>query len=127
MTTVWDINLFYPLIFLAIIVLTATVGLVIKGSKSDTTFKDIFFKHDDNNKAIFDKHVEEHIDTTDKFKDVTMGALGRTAVDVEQEFHSLHVDIKETNKRMLVLIEEINDKVDILTTRVVQLEREKQN
>lgn len=104
MTTVWDLNLFYPFLFLTIIIIAGLIAFIIFKCKDSTLF---------NN--IFNKHSDEHIDTTDKMcnmhdKVVTL-AWDSTK---EQELH-----------RIECLIKEISFKVDALTERVIYLEKHK--
>ena len=97
MTTVWDLNLFYPFLFLTIIVLIATIGLVITKTKDNGLF---------NN--IFNKHTDEHIDTTDKL------SKAHTEV-VEAKFTPAH----ETQ------MQEISAMLTDITNRVIELEKKK--
>lgn len=104
MTEVTTINLFYPLLFITIGLFIIVGGVVIIKCKDSTLF---------NN--IFNKHSDEHIDTTDKMcnmhdKVVTL-AWDSTK---EQELH-----------RIECLIKEISFKVDALTERVIYLEKHK--
>lgn len=128
-----QIHLFYPVLILLIVILITAICSTIKfinGNQANKgvveNIKDIFFKSSDNAKEITLDNNKVHIDATSKFKDVTMEALGRTPVNIEQEFHELHTDIKQTNDRFEALAKDINEKLDKILLRVVELEKERQ-
>lgn len=104
------INLFYPLLFLAIIVLIVTVGIVIIKGKDNGLF---------NN--IFNRHAEEHEDTTSK-----MAKMHDNVVHVqfgqehEQELDSLEKGLKDLQNN----VKELNHKVDLLIRRVIEIENQ---
>ena len=118
MVDIISCKLFYPMLFTSITIIGLTiimsVGIVKVKGKDNNLF---------NN--IFNRHVDEHIDTTDKMKDITIESLQRDPVNVEQEFHSLHVEIKDTNQRVTELAEDINQKLDIMLSRIIKLEQNK--
>lgn len=103
-TTNVQIHLFYPLLFLTIIIIAGLITFIMFKCKDSTLF---------NN--IFNKHVDEHIDTTDKMKDMhdNVAKIAFTSVH-EQEIH--HIEC---------LIKEISFKLDALTERVIYLEKHK--
>ena len=128
MTTVWDINLFYPFVILAVIVLIVTIGLIIKGKSSDFTFKEIFLKHDDNNKDIFFKHTDEHIDTTSKMKDMHDNVVKvdftssheHELDEIEQTVETHTTQLEE----LTIKIEQIDIKVDELLNQFIELRKQ---
>lgn len=111
MTTVWDLNLFYPFLFLTIIVLIATIGLVITKTKDNGLF---------NN--IFNKHTDEHIDTTDKLsKAHTEVVEAKFTPAHEKELDYIEKKIDKIEKDII----EINDKLDAFIQKVIELEKRK--
>ena len=111
MTTVWDLNLFYPFLFLTIIVLIATIGLVITKTKDNGLF---------NN--IFNKHTDEHIDTTDKLsKAHTEVVEAKFTPAHEHELHSIEEKLRSIETQM----QEISAMLTDITNRVIELEKKK--
>lgn len=101
------INLFYPLLFLVIITLIVTVGIVVKGIKGDDTFKSIFNVSSNNAKDIT-------VDTTTKMKSMHDNVVHiQFGQEHEKELHKLEENIKD-----------LNDKVDLLFERVIRLEQD---
>lgn len=115
MTTVWDLNLFYPFLFLTIIVLIATIGLVITKCKDSTLFQNIFAKSSDNAKEVT-------IDTTNKMKDMHDNVI---KVDFtqshEKELHTIETKVERMEKQL----QEISDGLTELTKRVIEIEKNK--
>lgn len=106
MTTVWDINLFYPLLFFTIVII---LGLI--------TF--CFFKTKDTN--IFFRHSDEHEDTTTKMSKMHDNVVH---VDFGKE-HELELDVLERGlKELQDNVKELNDKVDLLIRRVIEIENQ---
>ena len=104
MTQITTINLFYPLVFLTVIVVVITLGLVIKGLKSEHVLNNIFSKSSDNAKDVT-------IKVTDDFKDMHNNIVEHTLPPVyERELHSL----EKNNKRIIDMLETINSKLDML-------------
>ena len=104
MTQITTISLFYPLIFLTIIVVAVTIGLVIKGLKSDNIFNNIFSKSSDNAKDVT-------IKITDDFKGIHHDVIEHALPPVyERELHSL----EKNNKRIIDMLETINNKLNML-------------
>lgn len=102
MTTVWDINLFYPLLFLLMIITVVTIGIVLIKNKDNNLFGN-----------IFNRHVDEHIDTTEKFSQAhTEIVKAEFTVAHEKELHHIQE-----------MVEEINDKLDDIIERVIELEK----
>ena len=103
-----QIHLFYPLLFLSIITLIVTVGVVIAKKYNDNTFTNVFYKSSDN------------------AKDVTI-----KITDSMQQMHTevVKTEFTEQHERELHHIEktlqEISDNLTLLTERVIILEREK--
>ena len=111
MTQVTAINLFYPLIFIVITILIITIGTVIVKIKDSSLF---------NN--IFDRHVDEHIDTTGKFSLSHTEIVSGLPTIYHKEFHNLEKEVKNTNSRIIQLATELNEKMDLLVERVTKLE-----
>lgn len=106
-----EVNLFYPLLFTIIGLFIIVGGVVIVKCKDSTLF---------NN--IFNRHVDEHIDTTDKFSKSHTEVVAGLPVIYHQEFHSLEKEVKDTNSRIIQLANEINEKMDLLIERITKLE-----
>ena len=98
MTQVTTINLFYPLMFLAIIVIAVIIGIVIIKTKDSSLF---------NN--IFNRHVDEHIDTTNKFSLSHTEIVSGLPIIYHHEIHSLERKIKDIDKKIDELAEKIID------------------
>lgn len=111
MNTIWTINLFYPLLFLTIIVAFVIIGIVLIKAKDNSLFGN-----------IFDKHADEHIDTTDKFAKAHTEVIALPK-QYEDELHSLEVSVRDTNQRILDLTNDINKKIDVLIERIAKLEK----
>ena len=94
-----EINLFYPLLFTVIGLFIIVSGVVIFKCKDSNLF---------NN--IFNRHVDEHIDTTDKFSKAHTEVIDHLPPVYEKELHSL----EKNNKKILEMLENINGKLDIL-------------
>lgn len=115
MTTVWDINLFYPLLALVLIVLTVTICSVIKSRNGNMTFRDIFCKSSDNAKDVT-------IYTTSKMKDMHDNVVHvQFGEEHEKEFDVIEKELKKLQNN----INELNEKVDLLIKRLVILETRK--
>ena len=94
------INLFYPMLFVVIGLLIIVSGVVLIKCKDSNLFN-----------SIFNRHVDEHIDTTDKFSKAHTEVVERTLPPVyEKELHSL----EKNNKRIFDILESINNKLDML-------------
>jgi polyhydroxyalkanoate synthesis regulator phasin len=107
----YQIHLFYPCLITILVVLIVTIGIVIIKCKDSSLF---------NN--IFNRHVDEHIDTTDKFSKSHTEIVSGLPVVYHQEFHNLEKEVKNTNSRIVQLANEINEKMDLLVERVTKLE-----
>ena len=103
-----QIHLFYPLLFLVIITLIITAGVVIAKKYNDNTFTNVFYKSNDNAKDVT-------IHVTDNMKDMHTEVV--KAEFTEQHEHELH-HIETTLK-------EISDNLTLLTARVLKLEQER--
>lgn len=103
-----QIHLFYPLLFLTIITLIATVGVVIAKKYNDNTFTNVFYKSNDNAKDVT-------IHVTDTMKDMHSDV-------VKAEFTEQHERELHNMEKTLI---EISEKLTLLTTRVMRLEQEK--
>lgn len=100
------INLFYPCIFLTIIVLIITVGIVIVKCKDSTLVQNIFSKSNDNAKEVT-------INTTNKMEKMHEDVVKIDfSTSHEKELHTLELMVKELNR-----------KVDILVDKVANLEK----
>lgn len=93
------INLFYPLLFLFLLSIVITTGIVIIKSKNNGLFGN-----------IFNKHTAEHIDTTDKFSKAHTEVIEHLPPVYEKELHSL----EKNNKKIIDILEGMNKKLDIL-------------
>lgn len=116
-----QIHLFYPLLFIFLIVVVVTIGLVIKGKSSDKKDTFIFAKSSDNAKEVT-------IDTTDKMKDMHHEVVERIPDSYEKELDDIEqtVDTHSTQIQNLVeKVEEINIKLDEVLMQVVELRRQK--
>lgn len=102
-----EINLFYPLITLTVIIFIIIVGIVIIKIKDSSLF---------NN--IFNRHVDEHIDTTNKFSLSHTEIVSGLPVIYHQEFHNLEKEIKNNKQYMF----KINKKINILIEKIKKLE-----
>ena len=104
-----QIHLFYPLLFIAIIVLIVTIGIVVVKTKDNGLF---------NN--IFNRHSEEHEDTTSKMAQMHDNVIPLKYTSVqEKELHTIEVGLKDLKDN----VDEINAKVDELIKRVIILEK----
>lgn len=103
-----QIHLFYSLLFLVIITLIITTGVVIAKKYNDNTFTNVFYKSNDNAKDVT-------IHVTDSMKDMHTEVV--KAEFTEQHEHELH-HIETTLK-------EISDNLTLLTARVLKLEQER--
>lgn len=119
MTTVWDINLFYPFIILAVIVLIVTIGLVIRGKSSDKKDTTIFAKSSDNAKEITQK-------VTTDMKDMHHEVVQTLSPEYENELDEIEqtIDNHTTQLEQLTAkVEEINIKLDEVLTQMIELKK----
>ena len=126
MEYVLNLKLFYPMLFLTIGVIAVAICSVIKFKNGNLTFKDIFAKHDDNNKDIFFRHSEEHEKTTDKMKDMHHDVVGCLPQQYETELDDIELAVDKNTTKLEKLtndVEEINNKIDLLVSRIVELEK----
>lgn len=100
-TSLVQIHLFYPMLFLAFIVLTVTIGLVIKGKSSDNTYTKVFTKSSDNAKDVT---IKVTTDMKDMHNEVLEHALPK---EYESELHTLEVMVREINDKVNYLYEEV--------------------
>lgn len=103
-----QIHLFYPLLFLVIITLIITAGVVIVKKYNDNTFTNVFYKSNDNAKDVT-------IHVTDSMKDMHSEVV--KAEFTEQHEHEL--DYLEKT------LQEISENLTLLTARVLKLEQER--
>lgn len=107
-TSLVQIHLFYPLLFIAIIVLIVTIGIVVVKTKDNGLF---------NN--IFNRHSEEHEDTTSKMKDMHDNVVHvQFGVEHEQELDSLEKNLKKLDED----VQELKYTVNLLFEKIIQLE-----
>lgn len=106
MTQVATFHLFYPMLFLTIVILGIIIALVIAKCKDGKLFQNIFYKSTDNAKEIT-------LDTTSKMKSMhdNVVKVDFTASH-EKELHLLEQNVKE-----------LNIKVDLLMEKVITIER----
>ena len=128
MTEMTTINLFYPFLFLTIIVLIVTVCGTIKFLNGNGThkgvienIKDIFFKSSDNAKEVT-------IDTTSKMENMHDKVVDGIPIQYQREIHSIEQTVKQEQDRINKLIDdvsEINEKLNILLEWKFEAERNK--
>lgn len=105
------INLFYPLLFLTIIVVFFGICGVIKSRNGNMTFKDMFCKSSDNAKEVT-------LDTTSKMATMHNNALPTNfTVGHERELHTFECRLKVLEAKS----EELNAKVDELMYKFAQI------
>lgn len=103
-----QIHLFYPLLFLVIITLIITIGVVITKKYNDNTFTNVFYKSNDNAKDVT-------IHVTDTMKDMHSDVVKTEFTSAhEAEFHYIEKTLQE-----------ILDNLTLLTERVIRLEKQK--
>ena len=108
METAWSINIFYPILFITISVVTIVLICSVKTIM-------IKFKDNDSENYRFKAHIEEHIDTTDKFKNISDDIIKtQFTVAHEKELHNLEI-----------MVEELNQKFDLLLERIIRIENNK--
>ena len=106
-----SIRFFYPMLFSTIIIIAIIIGLIIAKGKDNNLFG--------NN---FNKHSDEHIDTTDKFSKAHTEVITRLPEEYEKELHSLEDNVKTVQDQLIATAEDINAKLDLLIERVAKLE-----
>lgn len=121
MTTVWDINLFYPLLFLLMIAIVITIGIVLVKGKDVK----IFNKSSDNIKELALDNNKVHINTTDKFSKAHTEIIAGLPLEYHQELHSLEEKVKDVQSQLIELTEDINNKLDLIIQRIITLENKK--
>lgn len=100
------IRLFYPMLFLTIVIIAVVLIFAIKAIL-------IKFKDDDSQNFRFKTHVDEHTDTTSKMKSMHDNVVKVDfTVSHEKELHLLEQNVKE-----------LNIKVDLLMEKVIAIER----
>ena len=107
-TIVNDYNSIWLIIFIFLIILVIVIGIVIRGKSSDKKDTIIFAKSSDNAKDVT-IHVTDNMEKM--HEDVTKVQFTEKH---EHEFHRLEVGL-----------EEVSEKLSILTERVVKLELER--
>lgn len=104
MEDIITLKLFYPMLFTTIVIISV---VLICAVKSGFQFK---------------THVDEHIDTTDKFSKSHTEVVSGLPIVYHKEIHNLEKEVKNTNSRIIELAKEINEKMDLLVERVTKLE-----
>ena len=95
---------FYPMLFLTISIITIVLICTIK-----TVL--VKFKDKDSQNFQFKAHIDEHINTTDKFSKAHTEVIEHTLPPVyEKELHSL----EQNNKLVITMLKEITIKLDFL-------------
>lgn len=107
----YQIHLFYPLLFVVIGLFIIMASIVIIKFKDSSLFN-----------SIFNRHVDEHIDTTNKFSLSHTEVVSGLPIIYHKEFHQLEEDVKDNKFRIIQLAKELNEKMDILVERVTKLE-----
>jgi len=105
----FQIHLFYPLLFLTVIIIGGLITFYLFKNKDDNLFDSIFHKH-------ADEHIELHNDTTTKIKEIITWTPEK-----EKEIHAIETKLHEFE----VMLIEINSKIDTLSTRIMFLEKQK--
>ena len=112
--TITSINIFWLVVFGTIVIISTfiIIGTVIikLKSKDNSLFGN-----------IFNNHVDEHIDTTDKFSKIHTEIIAGLPVEYQHELHSLEVDVQKNND----LINEIKKEINILADKIRLLENNK--
>lgn len=114
------INLFYPLLFSLIAIIVITIGIVCIKHKDNNLFGNIFNKSSDNAKEIT-------IDTTDKFSKAHSELITCLPKHYEEELHYLEESVKDVQTRMIETTEDINNKLNMILEKVVELEKNNYN
>ena len=114
MTEITTINLFYPLLFLTIIILAGLTTFYLFKNKDNNLFGCIFNKH-------ANEHIEVHTDTTSKMENMHTKVVDGIPEVYHQELHSLEVSVKSLTD----ITVEINQKLDILIEQIVQSNKRK--
>ena len=104
-----NIHLFYPMLFITIVIIVITVCSVIKSRNGNMTFRDMFCKSSDNAKEVT-------IDTTSKMAD-----MHRQVVFTEAHEHELDT-LEKDIKKLQDTVNDLNDKVNELCERILTLE-----
>lgn len=125
--TVLSLKLFYPMLFLTIIIIAVTITIVVGLVKTKGKDNNLFGN-------IFNKHVDEHIDTTDKFSKAhtemvdVVEVVDGIPTQYQHELHSIEETVKKETTRLDKLVddmEEVNQKLDILLEWKFETERKK--
>lgn len=120
-------NAFWLIIFTFLAIVVITIGIIFAKTKDNNLFGN-----------IFNRHVDEHVDTTDKFSKAHTEVVALPKV-YEDELHVLETDVKKANDRLssleqvakatdskiLNLTIDINNKLDLVIQRIVELEKKK--
>ena len=110
MEDIINIRLFYPMLLATITIIAIIIGLVITKGKDNNLFGN-----------IFNKHADEHIDTTEKFSKAHTEVITLPET-YEKELHTLENNVKDIQDRLIATTEDINAKLDLLIERVAKLE-----
>lgn len=125
--TVLSLKLFYPMLFLTIIIIAVTITIVVGLVKTKGKDNNLFGN-------IFNKHIDEHIDTTDKFSKAhtemveVVEVVDGIPTQYQHELHSIEETVKKETTRLDKLVddmEEVNQKLDILLEWKFETERKK--
>lgn len=110
------VHLFYPMLFILLLSIVIMIGIVCIKNKDNNLFGN-----------IFNKHTDEHIDTTSKFSKAHTEVIATLPKEYEEELHTLESDVKEINDRLIATTKDINEKLDLLIERVAKLEKKEYN
>ena len=111
------INLFYPMLFTAVIVLFITIGLVIHSKNNNNKDTFIFAKSSDNTKDIVLDNNKTHTQLVDGIP-----------IQYHKELHSLEVSVENNRNKMQEIIQivtDMNNKLDLAIERIMELENKK--
>ena len=111
-TQIANIHLFYPMLFITIVIIVITVCSVIKSRNGNMTFRDMFCKSSDNAKDVT-------IDTTSK-----MAEMHKQVVFTEAHEHELDT-LEKGLKRLEDNVKELKTKVNELCECIISLENKK--
>ena len=109
--SVYQIHLFYPLLFIVIIVAIVTFGIVFRGKSSDKKDTQIFVKSSDNAKDVTLKVTN---DMKDMHHDIVEHTLPK---EYENEIHALEVMVREINDKLDKVIKDVTELKQASRTR----------
>ena len=110
-TIVNDYNSFWLIIFTFLTIVAIIIGIVVIKCKDNGLFKN-----------IFNRHSDEHEDTTDKMAKMHDNVIHvKFGEEHEKEFDALEKNVRELQKKVI----EIDEKVNLLIERIIKIEQKK--